>query len=624
MKNKLKKSVSALLSLMCVVSILSIAITANAADEQKVRVTVKNDTYSADNGAVWDGVLLDEWVNLSSDSTMQSVVEDALNNNSIEFSFNDWGYLSAVNGLAEYAYNGSGGWMMTLNDWFTTQAATNYTVENDGLQNGDEINVLYSLSWGADVGSLWGDLNTQLSSLKVSDGTLDKEFEPSVTDYTLYIDSDCDGIVVTPEAFNKNYQVRTYVNEYKPEENGVKRSAKLNVAAGDTIYIGVGNPAWPTMNDAAEETVYTLCVKYNTQNSEKDILDKFEETATQLNTINTPSVGSIGGEWLVLGLARADKISPEFAENYYNTTVEYIKNVGSNKLHRSKSTDNSRLIVALSSIGKDATDIEGYNLVEPLGDFDYVKKQGINGPIWALIALDSLGYELPENSEAANPTTREKLINYLLENQTEKGGWNFTKTAPGADLTGMAITALAPYYNTNDDVKAAVDNALNAMSALQNETGGFVDFGAVTPESSAQMIVALCSLGIDPTADSLFIKNGNSILDSMLSFSVDGGFKHEAGGEYNQMTTEQCFYALASYKRLVENKNSLYDMSDALYDLNGDYRVNINDATLLQKYIALLVDFSDAQKNNSDINGDGAVTVSDVTSLQRYLAGISR
>ena len=624
--NTLKKSVSVIIALLCVISVMSFAFTANAADVQKVKVIVKNTTFAKADGAAWDGVLLDEWINLDSGSTMQSVVENALEVNNIPFSFNSWGYLSSVNGLEEFASNGSGGWMMTLNDWFTTQAASYYSVNNDGLQNGDEVSVLYSLNWGADIGSLWGNSDTFLSSLEVTNGSLDRGFDSSVTDYILFVESDNDGIYFVPEAFNKNYQVRVYKNEYLPEKNGaeIKRSESIKVNDGDTIYIGVGNSSWPTMNEAAEETVYKLTVKFSAENSDRVIFDKFEDTAQRLLGGSAPSVGSVGGEWLALGLARAEKISPEFADEYRKNAVEYIKNIGSNKLHRSKSTDNSRLIAALSSIGTDATDFEGYDLVEPLNDFDYVKKQGVNGPIWALIAVDSLNYEIPEDSETANPASREKLVEYILENQTEQGGWSLSNSVPDADLTGMAITALAPYYGTNAGVKPAVDNALEVMSSLQNQTGGFDAFGAQTPEGSAQMVVALCSLGINPNKDARFIKNGSSLIDNMLSFSVDGGFRHEANGEYNQMSTEQCFYALAAYKRLTENKNRLYDMSDVYYDFNSDYRIDINDAAVLQRYIALIEAFTERQAAHSDINSDGVVTVSDVTSLQRYIAGIPR
>lgn len=608
--NTLKKPVSVLLVLLCVISIMSFAITANAEEIQKVRVIVKNTTFTMADGAAWDGVMLDDYVTLSQNSSMQSVVEDALKNNDCDYSMNDWGYLSTINGLSEYAANGSGGWMMTLNDWFTSEASTAYTVDNNGIKDGDEIVVMYSLYWGSDIGSVWGNTDTHLNKLTVSNGTLDSEFDASRTSYTLTINNG-EGVKITPEAINKNYQVRVYKNEYKPDVNGAElnKNAVIEVKNGDTLYIGIGNEDWPTMEAASNETVYELKIHITAQSK---VESKLENTAESL--LSKPSaVGSIGGEWAVIGLARAGYITPEYADNYYDNAVEYVKNNGSAVLHRTKSTDNSRVILALTSIGKDVTNVGGYNLLEPLGDFDYVKKQGLNGVMWALIALDSGNYEIPE-VDCENPTTRQELIDYLIEKQTTKGGWGFSATTPYIDYTGMAVTALAPYYNTNDDVKKAVDTALDIMSdTLVNVN---------SPESFAQILTALCALGINPETDSRFIRDGKTIIDSIFDYECENGFKHLIDGEYNQMATEQSFYALADFVRLTENKFSLYDMTDAFYDVNSDYKINVNDALLIQKYVALMENFNKTQIKNSDINRDGYVTIGDVTSLQRYLVGL--
>ena len=608
--NTLKKSVSVILAVLCVISVMSFAFTANAADVKKVRVIVRNDTFSVSDGAAWDGVMLDDYVTLSQDSSMQSVVEDALNNNSCAYTMNDWGYLSTINGLSEYAANGSGGWMMTLNDWFTSEASTAYTVENNGIKNGDEIVVMYSLYWGSDIGSVWGNTDTHLSKLSVSNGAFDSEFEAAKTSYTLTVDND-EGVKITPEAINKNYQVRVYKNEYKPEVNGAElnKNDVIDVKNGDTLFIGIGNENWPTMETTSNETVYEIKIHKTALNN---VETKLENTAEKLLSQPT-SVGSIGGEWAVIGLARSGYITPEYADNYYNNAVEFVKNNSSAQLHRSKSTDNSRVILALSSIGKDAANVGGYDLLEPLGDFDYVKKQGLNGVMWALIALDSNGYDVPA-VDCENPTTRQKLINYLIEKQTAKGGWGFNTTTPYIDYTAMAVTALAPYYNTNDDVKQAVDTALDIMADSLESVN--------SPESFAQILTALCALKINPETDSRFIKEDKTIIDRIFDYECENGFKHVINGEYNRMATEQCFYALADFVRLTENKTSLYSMADAFYDVNGDYKIDINDALLIQKYVALMAEFNDTQAKNSDINIDGFITIGDVTSLQRYLVGL--
>ena len=229
-------------------------------------VIVRNDTFSTEDGAAWDDVLLYEYVELNEDSSVQSVVEDALKSNDISYEMNGWGYLATIDGLSEYDCNGSGGWMITLNDWFTTESASSYTVSNGGLTNDDVITVVYTCNFGADVGSIWGNSDTRLASLDIGFAELDKEFNPDVTEYNLIIhNNEGDYVDIVPQAINKNYQVRTYINEYTPEQDGTEYKVLSNfveVVPGDTIYIGVGNEHWPTMNDKAEETVYKLMVVY--------------------------------------------------------------------------------------------------------------------------------------------------------------------------------------------------------------------------------------------------------------------------------------------------------------------------------------------------------------------------
>ena len=346
----------------------------------------------------------------------------------------------------------------------------------------------------------------------------------------------------------------------------------------------------------------------------------YQTTEEQLLSCPVPQVGSIGGEWLVIGLARAGTLPDETAEGYYRNVVDYLNEKGSAKLDRNKSTENSRLILALSALGKNPEDVNGYNLLQPLADFNFVKKQGINGPVWALIALDSLQYEIPETT-SKEQTTREKLFDYILEKQLPAGGWAIGEQGADPDMTGMAIQALAPYYKKNEAVKCAVDKALGYYSAIQRDDGGLSE-ATDSPESCAQMITALSALGIDPETDGRFIKSGNSIVDCLLRFSLENGFAHNIGGEYNQMSTEQAFYAMTAANRLREGKSALYDMCDLLteYDLNLDGAVDITDATLAQKAIAELETLNLRQLKIAGADSQGEIKVTFVTETQRYIA----
>ena len=169
---------------------------------------------------------------------------------------------------------------------------------------------------------------------------------------------------------------------------------------------------------------------------------------------------------------------------------------------------------------------------------------------------------MPNNPNAKVQATREMYINHILEKQTSDGGWALSGDVADPDVTGMALQALSKYQD-NDKVKSATEKALNCLSNMQKENGGFSSYETENSESSVQVIVALCALGIS-VDDVRFVKNGKSVLDNLFSFYDNGkGFKHIHGDSTNLMATEQCFYALVALKRANEGRNSLYDMSDA-------------------------------------------------------------
>lgn len=284
----------------------------------------------------------------------------------------------------------------------------------------------------------------------------------------------------------------------------------------------------------------------------------YKNTGDYLAKRGTPSVGSIGGEWMALGLARSGRTVPE---GYYDAVVKYVKdNIDSNgRLDKNKATENARIILALTAIGKDVTNVGGHDLLAGLNEMSYLSKQGINGAIFTLIALDSHNYT------PAGDVTRDKLVQVILDAQiSSDGGWSLDGKNADVDMTAMAIQALAAYYKSNSSAKKAVDKGLSWLSSVQQNDGGFTSWGAANSESCAQVIVALTALGIDPAKDSRFIKNGVSVLDALCSFAVNGGgFKHLATEtSANGMATEQGFYALVAYYRLLNGQTSLYDMTD--------------------------------------------------------------
>lgn len=365
------------------------------------------------------------------------------------------------------------------------------------------------------------------------------------------------------------------------------------IASDESVDIQVGEQGKKVriivQNGEKEPVIYIL-------NMVSDSIEKtekiFNETTDYLLNGEIPTVSSIGGEWKVISLARAGRISDKFKQGYFKNAYEYVKAVGSAKLHRSKSTDNSKMILALTSLGYDVTDVAGQNIITPLSDFDYVLKQGINGAIWALIAIDSAGYDIPELNDDGTQTTRENLIQYILDGQLDNGGFTLDDESADVDITAMALQALAPYYlsdDTNDELKdkvnSAVEKALNYLSEVQETTGGFGNYNTENCESTAQVVLALTSLGINPRTDSRFIKNGTSALTALYTYYLGNGqFAHTLNNDANEMSTEQAYLALVSYHRFINSQSALYNMKDVVIrknpvikDDSGDNNNNSNN-----------------------------------------------
>ena len=263
MKKTIKKFLSLTIAVAIVIGVMSTATVASASETDSVRVIVRNDVYSVEDGAAWDGVLIDEWVDIDENSSMMSAVVDALDNHGYTQKGAENSYIEEINGLAAFDSTPSSGWTGTINDWFTNEAYSEFTVASGKLEDGDEICIMYTNTYGEDVGSLWDNNETTLKDLSFSNGTLSSDFEPSITEYTLTLDSNTTSVMVTPTATNKNYQVRTYKNEYTPdvEDTEYKRNELIEVADGDKIIIGVGDSNWPSMNQTDGGTVYTINVK---------------------------------------------------------------------------------------------------------------------------------------------------------------------------------------------------------------------------------------------------------------------------------------------------------------------------------------------------------------------------
>lgn len=433
--------------------------------------------------------------------------------------------------LGEFDYNSMSGWMITVNDFMINVGCASWYLENEDQKAlcPSDLGNTYVVRWqftlygyGADLGvdTGWG----------------------------------------MPAYFEGAKKAELYA-AYANCNDAAKKAQVMSVMENLTAT-----------QDEVDAAVAVLTADKG--GDKADYKTALNETMAQLAaTVTEPSFGTGAGEWTVLSLARGNyyPTGDKYFEDYYSRIEQTVKEKAASvnlngALHKVKSTENSRLIMALSAIGKDPTKVGGVDLVGAYSanGFNWIKKQGLNGPVFALIALDTYNYK------TSDATIRQQCVNYILAAELSGGGWALSGTAADPDMTAMTLQALARYAD-NADVKAAAERGFAALSRIQKDNGGYASWGSVNSESIAQVIVACTAWGIDPSTDSRFVKSGGSPIDALLEFYIPEGkgFAHVlettggyTGGEVNAMATDQACYALVAYDRFVNNKNALYDMTD--------------------------------------------------------------
>lgn len=170
------------------------------------------------------------------------------------------------------------------------------------------------------------------------------------------------------------------------------------------------------------------------------------------------------------------------------------------------------------------------------------------------------GLELSNNGVAVSVSS-DDIISELLSLKNSDGGWSVSGGNSDVDVTAMALTVLASHKG-EQRVSSAVNDGLSFLSSKQLSSGGFSSYGTENAESSAQVIVALTALSINPKTDSRFLKNGNSVFSALSKFRLsDGSFCHAMGGSSNGTATVQAFYSLVALWRYEHGLPSLFDLS---------------------------------------------------------------
>lgn len=332
---------------------------------------------------------------------------------------------------------------------------------------------------------------------------------------------------------------------------------------------------------------YAETIKYTTDDFYKIATDIIEWKKKDISTNAClicdkylENANTTACDWYVIGMARLGIIDD------YNSYLAVVKDdikeqyTYDEKLSTSKSTEWHRAILTVLACKGNPQDLLGDNNINLVADGVYNRgltaslgKQGINGWIWGLIAIDTMDYDIPEDSYY----TREDIIIEIINKQLSDGGFALTGEKGDVDITAMAVQSLAPYYKNKSyshlNIDTVIDNAINFLSKSQLENGGFISWGTDNVESIAQTIIALCSIGIDIQTDSRFIKNNNTMLDAIMRFRMsDGGFIHSftydsdnptsQPDKSNSMAGEQVLLAMTALYRFSKDMNNLYDFTD--------------------------------------------------------------
>lgn len=270
-------------------------------------------------------------------------------------------------------------------------------------------------------------------------------------------------------------------------------------------------------------------------------------------------------DWVMIARAQDGRaVDPDYAAKLSDYVTR--KYATAQKLSSVKATEWHRILMTVAACGENpqafAADVNGAP-IHLVADGIYnrartqsIGRQGLTGWIWALIALDSGDYPLPPDAA----TSREEIKREILAAQLSDGGFALSGSQADVDVTASVIVALAPDYARGEaTARQVVDACLGRLSEMQLASGGFASYGTENVESTAQVILALTSLGIRPDADARFVKNGHSLSEVLLSYQcANGAFSHTYPPQPNEIATTQALLALVAMDRLTQGKGRIF------------------------------------------------------------------
>ncbi|PIC96244.1 hypothetical protein CSV69_07125 [Sporosarcina sp. P26b] len=545
-----KRYVSIMASVLLAVTMLlpgSSSVALANTEVQQTNTSMQAATYTIDievEGLA--GVILKEPIQITEGQNAIDALKKALDSKSIDYSIteSEWGaYVSSINNEEAGSLGHWDGWMYSVNGKEPNVGASAYVLEQQ-----DKLRFYYGR---------YASLSTSGSIQTGSDSSITVNlkgdtFTDHATNPTNWV-SNQSNVEIISITKKSNQQI---VIHFK----GTLDQGFFQITPIDKVTVGGGANSLTV--EVTEELTRTQ--------------DAIQKAAKQMMQ------GPIQSEWEAIGLTKAGfDIHADYEESFYsNFEDQILKKTGKGRL---KITDVERIAMAAVAIGKDPKNVKQFDLIEKIYnsenwtylDSDSMTYQGNNGPIFALIALDTKNYSVPENAR----WNREKIVAELLRTQLVDGSWSLANDPPGKtsyDITAMALIGLAPYTD-QPAVKNAVEQAVNFLSKNQGATGGFNEefVGGISSEATSQIIIGLTANNINPQSE-MFTKNGINLIDHLLSFQAeDGGFKHTIGEKgSNGMATEQALQGLVAYDLFIKGEGRLYDFSKEISQTNPEIEQN--------------------------------------------------
>lgn len=340
--------------------------------------------------------------------------------------------------------------------------------------------------------------------------------------------------------------------------------------------------------------LFSNCIIVFAENSELEtIVEKnfiLENETVKFDEDYLNNAGSSANDWYVIAL-KCGGFDAEYSK-YLDALTSYVmqKYETENKLHPAKATEWHRIALTVEACGGDPTNVGGIDLISDGIYYKNLNKQGINAYIWALICLGTGDFQEPSDAE----NTKNSIIDKIVSSQLEDGGFTLSGSMGDVDVTSMVVYALSNFNNDDyDNVSECVNKAVDFLANSQNDDGSFASYGIKNCESSSQVVIALCSLGISPSDDERFTKNGASAYEYIYTYWNGDGFKHIADGETNFLATYQAMLAISAYSNIDNGSvfNMLTKSDDIIFD---DNQLSNSDIELI-KVFAENVNASDYQ-----------------------------